>query len=597
MNGSLLLKCCSVLFSRSVLLFFLLGGLYSPYSHASIWDLFSHSSGGHQDTITKDSHRIEVTGTVPADSELELIGFYYSSICTEKEMYFPSGDIVHPKWRTKGTTSQLRKVISSTDGASNFTLSLALHKGGRCQWKLTNININMSILPNHHLWRETQSLKEQYLAELPVAKRNNKEFAQKNFEQSFNLIPVSKPMGSAKKPKGDSIEPIYYPVYIYDNNTHLFNVKLKSNLQREVTNLWDMQNEAYISLSNELVTQVNFNPLIDENYALHVYLGDKKAKVLYPDETAFTYPIADLRLYPYGSPESRFKSLLHSSRIEDKKKLANIYNSGILYVFEADKIKAEALYRELGEAGDMEAIDWLRERAGWGYIKDGQYWLERAAKLGNLKAKLELINQPLSVILHEKNNVGKAKIHELQAWKELTKLAGQGIAEAKSQMALYQVLSYSPYYDAAAALDNYRQSVKIQPDLASDAAETYYYIKDDFAQAEEFWVIAAERDLYAAAMLADVLLSDEHKNAYKARYWLAKVTTWGAKQGLEINVLGKAYFQLASLLDKGEGGEVDANAALGLYRQSLEIASTYSSDYQVLATQRVKELEASVASK
>ncbi|MEE2030505.1 hypothetical protein DIKCMJMK_04429 [Shewanella oneidensis] len=136
-------------------------------------------------------------------------------------------------------------------------------------------------------------------------------------------------------------------------------------------------------------------------------------------------------------------------------------------------------------------------------------------------------------------------------------------------MAYYQVFSCSPYFNASAALDNYRKSVKARPDLARDAAETYYYFKEDFEQSEEFWEIAAEQDLFAAAELANILLLEHHRDATsRARYWLGKVTTLGVDKGLQKDILGNAYFQLATLLDTGEGGAVDSKAALALYQQS-----------------------------
>lgn len=188
-------------------------------------------------------------------------------------------------------------------------------------------------------------------------------------------------------------------------------------------------------------------------------------------------------------------------------------------------------------------------------------------------------------------NTGADKVRETQAWQQLNQLVDQGLPEARSLMAFYQVLSCSPYFNATTALENYRQSVKAQPDLARDAAETYYYFKEDFEQSEEFWIIAAERDLYAAAELANILLLEPYRDTVNARYWLEKVTTLGAKQGLQADILGNAYFQFATLLDKGEGGPADAKAALTLYQQSIEMAERFSNDYAARAKERVQLLE------
>lgn len=573
----------------------LVGSFYSPQSFASIWDLFTNKRGVSQTSVPKDSPRIELVGTLPADTELELIGFYYSSICTEKEMYFPSGDIANPQWRTKGTTSQLRQVVTSLHSASHFTQSVALQGGGSCEWQLTNIQLNMSLLPSHRLWQEAQSLKKQYLAELPVAKVKDEALEKDAFKQSFDLIPTLKEADAVSVDSNDatiSFSPIYYPIYSYaPEDKQPFDVGLKSSLQREVSDRWSLQHSRRIRLTDERVTRVNFTPHIAEDYAVNIHILDRKAKVSYPDGTEFTYIKADLRLYPYDSAKSRFNSLQRSARLEDKRQLAKIYDSGIEHVFKGDKAKAEVLYRELGEAGDMESINWLRERARWGYIKDGQYWLERAAKLGDIQAQLELINQPLSVIPLGKVNTGQAKIREQQAWQALTELTKQGIPQAVSTMAYYQVFSCSPYFDTTAALDNYRKSVKAQPDLAQGAAETYYYFKEDFKQAEEFWDIAAEQDLYSAAEFANILMTDKYKNVAKARYLLEKVANYGAEQGLQNNIMGTAYFQLATLLENADSGDKDLGRALALYQMSIDLAAGFSNDYETQAKARVQALQ------
>ncbi|MGL5488720.1 MAG: tetratricopeptide repeat protein, partial [Shewanella sp.] len=408
-------------------------------------------------------------------------------------------------------------------------------------------------------------------------------------------IPTAKEAGAASVDSNDatlSFSPIYYPIYTYaPEDKQPFDVGLKSSLQREVSDQWSLQHSRRIHLADERVTRVNFTPQIAEDYAVNIHILDKKSKVSYPDGTEFTYIKAGLRLYPYGSAQSRFNSLQRSARLEDKRQLAKIYDSGIEQVFEGDKAKAEVLYRELGEAGDMESINWLRERASWGYIKDGQYWLERAAKLGDIQAQLELINQPLSVIPMGKVNTGQAKIREQQAWQTLTELTKQGIPQAVSTMAYYQVFSCSPYFDTTAALDNYRKSVKAQPDLARDAAETYYYFKEDLAQAREFFEIAAEREIDVAAEYAGILLAAEQRDPKRARYWLEKVVTAGDKQYIQRDVLGYAYFRLASLLDAGEGGDADPKRAITLYQQSIELGEGVSNDYQAKAKERLQSLQ------
>jgi len=64
----------------------------------------------------------------------------------------------------------------------------------------------------------------------------------------------------------------------------------------------------------------------------------------------------------------------------------------------------------------------------------------------------------------------------------------------------------------------------------------------------------------------------------------------GAKQGLQADILGNAYFQLATLLDKGEGGSTDPKRALALYQQSIEMAASFSNDYEAKAKDRVQAL-------
>ncbi|MGL5667146.1 MAG: sel1 repeat family protein, partial [Shewanella sp.] len=138
---------------------------------------------------------------------------------------------------------------------------------------------------------------------------------------------------------------------------------------------------------------------------------------------------------------------------------------------------------------------------------------------------------------------------------------------------------------------NYRLSVQADPALAHSAASDYYYWLEDFAQSQEFWQIAAERDLYVAAEYADILLKPATRDAYQARIWLEKVVSQGDKQGIQRDVLGHAYFQLASLLDTGEGGSVEPERALAFYQHSIELAKSFTNDYEAKAKARVQALE------
>ncbi|MGI2167385.1 sel1 repeat family protein [Shewanella oncorhynchi] len=584
------------------------GLMFASPAMASFWDsLFRSELPVDQVTAPVDSPRFEFVGVLPANTQLELVGYYISSVCTRKEIRFPSGDIANPYRATFEETSVLRQVISSGSKASEFSLPLALNGGGDCQWRLEDLMLDVTILPNHPLWQRAKALKQQYLAKLqrtsvvdaaqvasqttlPTQVSPHDDFY---LSHELNIDPIyagSEADNSLLATTPLSLAPVYYPVFIHSpKEDKPFEARLKSSLQ-QISSLWASPYTQAVRRGDEAVMRVNFNPQIAEQYEVNVWYQPDTVEVNYPDGTQYTYANGDVKLYAYGKPESQIKTLAQSAKAEDKRFLARIYELG--HALPKDKIKAQKYYREAAEAGDIEALHWMRDQAGYaGRADEKIYWLERAASFGDNAAKLELIRLPLSVIERGLVNTGADKVRETQAWQQLNQLVEQGLPEARSLMAFYQVLSCSPYFNATTALENYRQSVKAQPDLARDAAETYYYFKEDFEQSEEFWIIAAERDLYAAAELANILLLEPYRDTVNARYWLEKVTTLGAKQGLQADILGNAYFQFATLLDKGEGGPVDAKAALTLYQQSIEMAERFSNDYAARAKERVQVLE------
>ena len=574
---------------------------------ASFWQsLFRSELPVDQVTAPADSQRFEFVGVLPANTQLELVGYYASSICTRKEIRFPSGDLANPYRATLEETSVLRQVISSGSEASEFSLPLALNGGGDCQWRLEDLMLDVTILPNHPLWQRAKTLQRDYLAKLQRTSVDASKAASQTrlptqvsphddfyLSHELNIDPIragSEADNSLLATTPLSLAPVYYPVFIhYPEEDKPFEARLKSSQQRTAS-LWASPYTQAVRRGDEAVMRVNFNPQIAEHYEVDVWYQPDAVEVKYPDGTQYAYANGDVKLYAYGKPESQIKTLAQSAKAEDKRLLARIYELG--HALPKDEAKAQEYYREAAEAGDIEALHWMRDQAGYaGRNDEKNYWLERAASFGDNTAKLELIRLPLSVIERGLVNTGEDKVRETQAWQQLNQLVDQGLPEASSLMAFYQVLPYSPYFDANAALENYRLSVKAKPELAHAAASDYYYLADNFAAGAEFWRIAAERDLYAAAELANILLSEAHRDAVNARYWLARVTTLGAKQGLQADILGNAYFQLATLLDKGEGGAVDAKAALTLYQQSVEMAERFSNDYEAKSKDRVQVLE------
>ena len=583
------------------------GLMFASPVMASFWEsLFRSELPVDQVTAPADSQRFEFVGVLPANTQLELVGYYASSICTRKEIRFPSGDLANPYRATLEETSVLRQVISSGSEASEFSLPLALNGGGDCQWHLEDLMLDVTILPNHPLWQRAKTLQRDYLAKLQGTSVDAAQLASQTalptqvsshddfyLSHELNIDPIhagSEADNSLLATTPLSLAPVYYPVFIhYPEEDKPFEARLKSSLQR-TSSLWASPYTQAVRRGEEAVMRVNFNPQIAEHYEVDVWYQPDTVEVKYPDGTQYAYANSEVKLYAYGKPESQIKTLAQSAKAEDKRLLARIYELG--HALPKDEAKAQEYYREAAEAGDIEALHWMLDQAGYaGLIDEKTYWLGRAASFGDKEAKLELIHLPLSAIERGLVNTGEDKVRETQAWQQLNQLVDQGLPEASSLMAFYQLLPYSPYFNANAALENYRLSVKAKPELAHAAASDYYYLADNFAAGEEFWQIAAERDLYAAAEFANILLSETHRDAVNARYWLARVTTLGAKQGLQADILGNAYFQLATLLDKGEGGAVDAKTALTLYQQSIEIAERFSNDYEARAKDRVQVLE------
>uniref|UniRef100_Q0HZB2 Sel1 domain protein repeat-containing protein n=1 Tax=Shewanella sp. (strain MR-7) TaxID=60481 RepID=Q0HZB2_SHESR len=566
---------------------------------AGFWDsLWQRELPVDQTTPPKDAQRFEFSGSLPSHTQLELVGYYTSSVCTRKEIRFPNGDIANPYRATLNKSSVLRQSLESGATATSFGLSLALQGGGDCDWQLEDLVLDLTLLPSHPVWQKVQSLKDKYLHTSPLLTSNElpaKASPHDGFylSQELTIEPVfagSEEDTNLVAALPLSLNPVYYPVLIYSPKTDSpFEVKLKSNLQSS-SRLWSSSVTKLVRFDKQPVLRVQFNPEILPDYQVNVWRQPELISVHYPDGTEYRYPRGDVHLYAYGKPESMLNTLSESRKAEDKRLLAQIYWAG--HALTQDKEKARKFYREAAEGDDLIAIQWMQSQAAYaGEVELSRYWLQRAARLGDVEAKLELIRQPFETILQGKPNTAEAKSAEVKAWQQLNQLVSQGVPEAMSMMALYQALPWSPYHDSATALANYRLSVQADPALAISAASDYYYLLEDFEQSQEFWQIAAERDLYAAAEYADILLKPDTRDVHQVRIWLEKVVSQGAKQGMPRDVLGRAYFQLASLLDTGEGGSVEPERALALYQHSIELAKSFTNDYEAKAKARVQALE------
>ncbi|MFB2641070.1 tetratricopeptide repeat protein [Shewanella bicestrii] len=546
----------------------------------------------------KTAQRFEFTGTLPAHTQLELVGYYTSSVCTRKEIRFPNGDIANPYRATLNKSSVLRQAIDMTDNAKPFNLTLALQGGGDCDWQLEDLVLDLTLQPSHPIWQKVKSLKDDYLHTSPLLTSSEpatKASPHDGFylSQELTIEPVlagSEEDTNLVAALPLSLNPVYYPVVIYSPKTDSpFEVKLKSNLQSS-SRLWSSAATQMVRFDKQPVLRVQFNPEILPDYQVNVWRQPEHISVHYPDGTEYSYPRGDVHLYAYGKPESMLNTLSESSKAEDKRLLAHIYWAG--NALAKDEQKARKYYREAAEGDDLIAIQWMQSQAAYaGEVEQSRYWLQRAARLGDVEATLELIRQPFETILQGKPNTAEAKSVQASAWQQLNQLVNQGVPEAMSMMALYQALPWSPYHDATAALTHYRMSVQADPALAHSAASDYYYLLEDFEQSQEFWQIAAERDLYVVAEYADILLKPDTRDAHQARIWLEKVVSQGDKQGMQRDVLGRAYFQLASLLDTGEGGSVEPERALALYQHSIELAKSFTNDYEAKAKARVQALE------
>lgn len=66
------------------------GLMFASPVMASFWEsLFRSELPVDQVTAPADSQRFEFVGVLPANTQLELVGYYASSICTRKESVFP----------------------------------------------------------------------------------------------------------------------------------------------------------------------------------------------------------------------------------------------------------------------------------------------------------------------------------------------------------------------------------------------------------------------------------------------------------------------------------------------------------------------------
>ncbi|MEI8616213.1 hypothetical protein P4S54_22155 [Shewanella sp. PP-He15 brown] len=366
------------------------GLMFASPVMASFWQsLFRSELPVDQVTAPADSQRFEFVGVLPANTQLELVGYYASSICTRKEIRFPSGDLANPYRATLEKTSVLRQVISSGSKASEFSLPLALNGGGDCQWHLEDLMLDVTILPNHPLWQRAKTLQRDYLAKLQGTSVDAAQLASQTalptqvsshddfyLSHELNIDPIhagSEADNSLLATTPLSLAPVYYPVFIhYPEEDKPFEARLKSSLQR-TSSLWASPYTQAVRRGEEAVMRVNFNPQIAEHYEVDVWYQPDTVEVKYPDGTQYAYANSEVKLYAYGKPESQIKTLAQSAKAEDKRLLARIYELG--HALPKDEAKAQEYYREAAEAGDIEALHWMLDQAGYaGRIDEKTYW-------------------------------------------------------------------------------------------------------------------------------------------------------------------------------------------------------------------------------
>lgn len=346
-------------------------------------------------SLKKSDPIVILQGKLPDNTQLDISAGYISSTCTERNLVFPGGDIVHPEWRTENTRSGISKMLPGQSLVRDYKVELPAGAVGRCQWQLDEIKMKFTPIAAFQVNGEKKylayrytfmdQLRHTYSSSPNVSSDTDFVFTPQiytlNTERSFNgemkcevLLANSDNKSSEWYRAGDVEERINFRQN--KNITITLSPTLKSDYQVGIVTKAESDNSG-------------------KRYSIKMdypdgttYFSSNSPVFLAPNGAIVTDKPTQMYLYSPDRPESKMASLARSGKPEAKRILATVYELG--HAVPQDKQKAHSLYLSAAQGGDIPAMEWMKKQAEYQQSKSQiAYWRDKLASAGSDEAQFE----------------------------------------------------------------------------------------------------------------------------------------------------------------------------------------------------------------
>ncbi|MGL5241302.1 MAG: hypothetical protein ACRC85_11020 [Kluyvera ascorbata] len=336
--------------------------------------------------FTAKDVRVNLHGNVPEHTELVVNAEYASRTCTGDKVIYPYPD--EPE--KKETVSLVSQTFSAKEKTYPYSINLPYKNIGECGWKLVHIAAQFYTSES----QKTTNDKPSYIYFLQVY-----EYSPRDLPQEIAFTPGVYSIIYDQTKKGISQRQTY--LALTDSPPLPWMVKNKTT-QR-------------VNLEEGQKISVLLSPHMMPDYVVHVtnvLSADNKGEITmtYPDGTTFFYgPEASkpqgafsgsghlLAVFGPENPESRANTLAKATDAASKTTLAKLYEDSVgIRQAPQNKEKAQALYSEAANGGDIKAMRWLAHQAEMRKDEKQQsLWLHKMADAGDKSGLACLIQYQL----------------------------------------------------------------------------------------------------------------------------------------------------------------------------------------------------------
>lgn len=318
---------------------------------------------------------------IPKNTQLEFDARYSSSRCSDTELVFPSGDLTNPTFKEIYHRGFDKKIYLASDDEQKIKTVLPLTIDNKCEWKLEEVKSAYT-----------------YYGYFSDGKEQNP------IEYKFVFYLAS------KQPVAESysITPELYIIDVTNDDSGMVEKK-KQALYKEVSSLGvglnytnrsgervniNQPQDILIKLNPPIITQKNIlfqsayyqDSTSRERYSCTItypdgtiYFSSSDEELLPPNGAIINRKGGECKIYGENNPKSQINTLLKRKDIEAKFILAKLYQSGDYLPM--DNAKAYALFKDVAESGNYEAIHQMTKKAlADKNDKEYCYWFKKEAK-------------------------------------------------------------------------------------------------------------------------------------------------------------------------------------------------------------------------